>query len=377
MRRTSKFAALIGAALIAVLTIAPPASAHGGGGDGGGHRPSTKVLLTDLSSPKGLAVNGNHNLIVGQGAFGPPGPALEFVLRGPDKGQVNEVSGVINLTDVVVSPVDDTGWGIGPNATDGVSLYHQLADGTVVEVLDMFAYQASDPDPVDHDDPPNPTESNPYGLAAMRNGDILVADAAANDVVRVRPDGSASTVARFDLQSVKTDHIPPGSPFGPLPKRLDAEAVPTSVAIGPDGSIYVGELKGFPFRPGTSNIWRIEPDATNAWCSVDEPDPTRQCQRFSSGYTGIQDLAFGNGKMYVYELAVGGVLAFEPALDPTSGVPFPPAILLEVRNPWRWDGRREIARGQLSQPGGVIVVDGRLYVTDGMFTTGRQLRVAT
>jgi hypothetical protein len=26
--------------------------------------------------------------------------------------------------------------------------------------------------------------------------------------------------------------------------------VPTSVAIGKDGAIYVGELKGFPFRPG-------------------------------------------------------------------------------------------------------------------------------
>ena len=51
--------------------------------------------------------------------------------------------------------------------------HHQLSDGSIVDVLDIPGYQAGDPDPVDHDDPPNPTESNPYGLAIARNGDAL------------------------------------------------------------------------------------------------------------------------------------------------------------------------------------------------------------
>ena len=51
----------------------------------------------------------------------------------------------------------------------------------------------------------------------------------------------------LDLETISTDHLPPE--FG-LPPEITAEAVPTSVAIGKDGAIYVGELKGFPFRPG-------------------------------------------------------------------------------------------------------------------------------
>ncbi len=52
----------------------------------------------------------------------------------------------------------------------------------------MPAYQATDPDPVDQDEPPLP-RSNAYGLTIAPNGDALVADAAGNDIVRVTPDG--------------------------------------------------------------------------------------------------------------------------------------------------------------------------------------------
>jgi hypothetical protein len=254
-----------------------------------------------------------------------------------------------------------------------VYLFHQLADGMIVDVLNIAVYQATDPDPIDHDDPPNPTESNPYGLTIMRNGDALVADAAGDDVIRVTPDGVAITVARFDLQAIETDHIPdfPGGP------TFDAEPVPTTVTIGPDGAIYVGELKGFPFRPGSSNIWRIKPNAKDAWCSVNEKDPTHKCSLYS-GYTAIQDIAFdkNNGHLFVYELAADGVAAFEAGLEP-GGV-FPPAVLLEVKqNHWRRDKRTELAEGELSQPGGIVVVNGKVYVTDGVFTTGRLSRIST
>ena len=65
------------------------------------------------------------------------------------------------------------------------------------QVVDIAAYQKTDPDPSDHDDPPNPTESNPFGLAALKNGDALVTDAANNDLLRVTPKGHVTTVARF------------------------------------------------------------------------------------------------------------------------------------------------------------------------------------
>jgi hypothetical protein len=47
------------------------------------------------------------------------------------------------------------------------------------------------------------------------------------------------------------------NPLGP--GTVPQQSVPTSVALGPDGAWYVGELSGFPFTPGTARIWRIVP----------------------------------------------------------------------------------------------------------------------
>jgi hypothetical protein len=75
--------------------------------------------------------------------------------------------------------------------------------------------------------------------------------------------------------------------------------VPTSVAVGPDGYYYVGELKGFPAPQNESRIWRIAPWASWAECGVD-PD----CELvFDGGFTSIIDMAFGpEGLLYVVEL---------------------------------------------------------------------------
>jgi hypothetical protein len=367
-------AALLIPVVVVPTTAVADESSHEGEHE---HESSARVLLDGLSSPKGIALTRRGNVILGQGAFGPPEPVLEFVTRGKGRGTVNELTPPINVLAVAVSPLDDTGWALGPSsgqpvplpAEPHVSLYHRLADGTVIEVLNLFDYQASDPDPFDQDQPPIPGESNPYGLTIAKNGDALVADAANNDIVRVEPDGTAFTVARFDLELISTADVPPeAQPPGGLPPQLTAEAVPTSVTIGPDGAIYVGQLMGFPFKTGSSHVWRIDEDANGALCSVNTPDPA--CTVFQSGLTAIQDIAFGkDGTLYVYELAAGGVFPFEAGLAP--GGTFPPAVLLAIDDE---GDQHELATGELSQPGGVIVGrGGKVYVTDGMFTDGRLL----
>ena len=85
------------------------------------------------------------------------------------------------------------------------------------------------------------------------------------------------------------------------------------------------------------------------------------------------DLAFDprNGTLYVYEIARKGWLRFEEGFAP--GGAFPKAVLKEVRPA---AGRRELVHGKLSQPGGIVVTRaGEIFVTDGMFTGGRLLRV--
>ena len=313
---------------------------------------------------EGRGIAGDGAIIVAQGAFGPPSPVLRYDPSAPRRDRVTEITEPFSITDLAISPLDGTGWAIGADQF----LYHQLADGTIEAVLDIAGYQVGDPDPVDIDVPPNPTETNPYGLAVAPNGDALVADAAGNDLIRVTPDGVATTVARFDLEVISTSHIP-GFPEPALP----AEAVPTSVTIGRDGAIYVGELKGFPFTPGASKVWRIEADADGAWCSVNAPSP--DCTVYKDGLTAIQDIAIDqrNGRMFVLTLAEAGVLAFEEGFETGE---FPPGALYELRNIGRWNEKfLQLAEGQISQPGGIALRGGQTYVTDGMFTGGRLLRI--
>ena len=124
--------------------------------------------------------------------------------------------------------------------------------------------------------------------------------------------------------------------------------MPTSVVVGPDGYVYVGELKGFPFRPGSSHVWRIDPDAEGASCSVNMPSDA--CTVYQSGLTAIQDIDFSTPRsdwLYVLELAADGVLAFEAGFETGE---FPPAVLLEISNIGRRLGERALSSLRASSP---------------------------
>lgn len=346
--RRRRLASLFAAGLILLsLAAAAPVTAKG----------HLNVLLDGLSSPKGI-IAGPKSVFVSQGWAGPPGPVLEWLRTGPNMGTARPTTDPIGLVDIT-GTADGAGWGIG---TDGV-LYRQAAQGGAPEaVFDILAYQAVDIDPTDINIPPpgeepNPGESNPNGLAAL-GVNVLIADAAGNDVLRVTPEGDAVTVARWVPEVVP--NVIPG-----LPPEMPAEAVPTTVAIGPDGWAYVGQLIGFPGTPGTAHIWRVNPWAEDAVCDVNHQNA--DCSVWKSGFTSIFDIAFNdrNGTLYVYEIAEDGWLAFESGFQTGE---FPAAVLLEVKG----HKVRELVRGQLSQPGGVsIAPDGAIFVTDGMFTGGR------
>ena len=109
-------------------------------------------------------------------------------------------------------------------------------------------------------------------------------------------------------------------PAGPpsicsLPETAAASPGVTSVAIGPDGALYVGELTGFPAPVGASRVWRIEPDARHARCGV-SPD----CSVVAEGFTSIVDLAFdASGRLYVVELDEASWVALEVTGNPIGG----------------------------------------------------------
>ena len=346
------------------------------------------VVAEGLSSPRGLDSYWDVP-IVSQGAFGPPaGPVLAVWEQFKRPAALRPLSEPAMLVDIAVAS-DGSIWGL----SDGKVVRKTAHSKQFKPVADLIAYQASDPDPYNTEG--DPGESNPFSIAALPNGDALVADAAGNDVLRVTRKGKVSTVARFTTELIPTDHLagvelPPeaGLP-DPLPPFIPAEAVPTSIAVTKD-AIYVGELKGFPFRPGSSHVWKINPWAEGAVCDPapaapavasangnkhgkpGKPGkPTSDCTVAQAGFTGIQDITFDkSGRLYVLEIAKDGVLAFEAGIP--AG-PFPPAVLLRVD---RNGARTELAPGQISQGGNVEVVHkDTVYVTDGMFTGGRLLRI--
>src|SRR5688572_14985282 len=88
------------------LISAAPAAADG---TSRGH---VRVLLSGLNSPKALALFNSRTLAIGQGAYGPPDPALLYVFKGAGKGTTTPLTDPVNIVDAVITP-DRAGWAIG------------------------------------------------------------------------------------------------------------------------------------------------------------------------------------------------------------------------------------------------------------------------
>jgi sugar lactone lactonase YvrE len=150
---------------------------------------------------------------------------------------------------------------------------------------------------------------------------------------------------------------------------VPSEGVATSVTVGADGYYYVGELRGFPATPGTSQVWRIAPDSVDAVCDPEAP-ASGACQRYADGFTSIVALGSGpDGSIYVVELVKQSWLQWEAGLvDPPIGGLF--------RIPPGGGAPTELAVDQLILPGGVAVAhDGTVHVTAPVFGPGALLRI--
>ena len=174
-------------------------------------------------------------------------------------------------------------------------------------------------------------DSDPYGLVAYRGG-YVVADAAANDLLSVTATGKISVLAVFPIQyetlSAENGHT----------QRIAVQSVPTSVAVGRDGALYVGELSGYPFRPGFARIWRVVPGRT--------------ATVYATGFTSISAIAFDNrGRLLVLEIDRDGLLDAKASGE-----------LIRLDGPKR---RTVLETSGLVSPTGVAVApNGNIYVSN-------------
>ena len=134
------------------------------------------------------------------------------------------------------------------------------------------------------------------------------------------------------------------------------EPVTTSVVVGPDGALYVGELTGIPYPDGFANVVRIaDPTAVPGFNGV---IPSGVPQTYASGFSQIQSLAFdAQGDMYVLDY-VNSANVYDPTQNPAN---LPPSQLIKVAP----DGTRTTVSGPELKLGDFVTVDkttGDVYV---------------
>jgi len=304
-----------------------------------------EIVASGLTNPRGLAWNRNGELFVAlAGSAGttpgapervdPPGPFM----GGPtgavvriDAGcpvavatglpsYVDIFGGVIGAASVAVldgqlyALISAGGDAYGnPGSTVGV--YLVSLDGSTTLVADHTAYlQANPPSSPPPEGFPNP--GNPFAMVAGTDR-LWVVDSINGLITSVTPDGTETLIA--DLSA---DH-----------------PVPTGIALGPDGSAYVGNLTPAPFANGTAKVIQITADGTvtDVW----------------TGLTAVTGVAVGtDGTLYATEMSTGNTDT-EPFTVPGSG---------QVVRQTGPDSAEPVATGLMLPVGLALGPDGALYV---------------
>lgn len=272
-----------------------------------------KVVATGLNGPQGVYVAADGTVWVtddglggsstftvpgvqGTGNYGDsarvikvaPGGAQSVVTSTPSINipNIGPTGGgkiaVLGNTVYVANGVWNAGFSVARPAKASAVL--RLDGAATVEVANLFAFEAAtNPDGVPAAQ--GGIDSHAYGLEAGPDGQLYVADAGANALLKVDPaTGGVSLVASLAGQTSGTG----------------AQSVPTGVAFGTDGSAYVSLLSGGPFPSGAAKVVKVTAGVVSD---------------FATGLTMLTDVERGpDGKLYAVSFG-----SFNPA---STAIPF-------------------------------------------------------
>ncbi|WP_369135243.1 ScyD/ScyE family protein [Modestobacter sp. I12A-02662] len=334
MKRLTKTAvALTGAAALAVV----PATAAAA---------QVTTVATGLDGPRQLSAYEDGLFVVAESDVG------EVSSVDPGTGEVQTlVSGLFNPQGVAYAdgdlyiavgsapPPGEPGPPLPEGAATESLLVVDPGDGTVLQTIDLLAHElAENPDGQVQfvDGAPVDALSNPFAVLAQ--GDrVLVADAGANAVLSVDPDsGEVSTF--FVPPVVGPADVPVCGERMNNPGTVGCDPVPTGLAEGPDGEIYVSTLGSE--APGAARIYELDEDGA--------------VQDVHHGLTSLVGVAVdGDGVVYASYLLEGA-----PEGEPAPG--FDPATVGAVV---RVAGNGERTWSQVTMPTGLAVDGGELYAS--------------
>lgn len=269
--------------------------------------------------------------------------------EGPAEVEVHHGVYVVLLMDAAVTPQGSNQ--LGPDGGLAGTLVSTPPGKAAPSVLaNLAAFEAAhNPDHgagpgARYGDPP--IDSDPYAFVRYRGG-YAVVDAAANDLLFLHPGGTVTVLAVFPTRREplpRAARARIGAPRGMT--SIVSQAVPSSVTVGPDGALYVGELTGVPYRPGSARVWRIAPG--------------RPPTIYASGFTTISDLAFSGRDLLVLELTTKGLFG-----------PRSPGALIRVAP---GGTRTVLASRGLAYPTGLAIGKNGIYVANNGLSPGSGLR---
>jgi hypothetical protein len=206
--------------------------------------------------------------------------------------------------------------GEAPGKAGFDSLYSVTEGGKAQLIADFGPYEKANNVDGGFEAPNKPeTIVNAYDLVWDGKNGLFVSAAGANAVFHVTLDGKITNYAIFKERP---------NPLFPGIGGPTMDTVPTGLAIGPDGALYVSTLTGFPFPSGGAVVYRME-DKDKDGDALEAGETTV----YASGLTTATDLTFEkDGSLLVAQFSLnmlaqapGNVVRIKGGVQSIVGAP--------------------------------------------------------
>lgn len=354
-RKSSVVAVVAATACVMALTAAPAIAeqeAKGGGGDAGAE--SITVVAHGLNGPLELADGPGRTLYVTEALkgqvtrvdirSGATKPVVTGVSGASGATRIGDTFGIVTGSDGPAPDAPNSLMADAPKArpVPASSLLVANSGGRARQLADLKKYELKyNPDGQLQFDGSGaqPDElSNPFYVLNDRygrHGFALVADGGGNDVLRVDRHGKVST---YFVPPLVTTGACAGA-VNNSPATVGCDSVPTGLAYGPHGTLYVSTLSAE--RPGEGRVYVLDAK-------------TAKIKKVLTGFSGPTGVAVDNcGTVYVSEL-LEGFEKYNPA-DPSTQASVGRIVRVDTR------GHRSVA--QVTQPSGLLYTGGALYAS--------------